>query len=146
MVKRPGHSEPPVIGWKEQVYLPELGVGPITAKIDTGARSAALHASDIVIRGRRVRFAVPVNGRRHWQDERLAGLRKVKSSSGHTEMRAVIETSVVIGNHEFVSEVTLTDRTDMGVPMLLGRLSVRGEFLVHPGRTYIVSGKKKPRP
>jgi hypothetical protein len=135
----------PLIGWKELVALPSLHLGQLEAKIDTGARSAALHASDISIRGRRVRFAVPISGRRHWQDEPLIGQRSVRSSSGHSELRAVIEATIVIGKHSFRTEVTLTDRTDMGVPMLLGRSSIKGHFLVHPGRSYIVS-KKKPRP
>ncbi len=143
VVKRPSFFLLPMIGWKERVYLPDLGLGPIEAKIDTGARSAALHADDIAIRGRRVRFSVPINGRRHWQDAALAGQRRVKSSSGHTEIRAVIETRVTLGNHAFTIEVTLTDRRDMGVPMLLGRSSVRGLFLVNPGKSFILSKTKK---
>jgi hypothetical protein len=58
----------------------------------------------------------------------------------------VVETDVEIGSHRFRTEVTLTDRTDMGVPMLLGRASIRGRFAVHPGRSFIISrGNKKLR-
>jgi hypothetical protein len=141
--KRPSFFLLPMIGWKERVHLPELGLGPIEAKIDTGARSAALHAEDVAIRGRRVRFSVPINGRKYWQDAALAGQRRVKSSSGHTEVRAVIETVVRLGNHAFSIEVTLTDRRDMGVPMLLGRSSVRGLFVVNPGKSFLLSKIKK---
>jgi hypothetical protein len=141
--KRPSFFLLPMIGWKEHIYLPALGVGPIIGKIDTGARTAALHAEDIAIRGRRVRFSVPVNGRRYWQDVALAGQKRIKSSSGHSEMRAVIETAVMIGGQKFTIEISLTDRRDMGVPMLLGRLSVRGLFVVNPGKTFILSKQKK---
>lgn len=137
---------PPLIGWRERVRLPELGIGLITAKVDTGARSAALHAEDIQIHGARVRFRVSINGRDHHCDMALAGHRRVKSTSGHSEARAVIESDVVIGAHRFATEITLTDRTDMGVPMLLGRASVRGRFVVHPGRSFIISAKKKKKP
>jgi hypothetical protein len=138
-------AAPALIGWRERVRLPELGVGLIIAKIDTGARSAALHAEDIEVHGGRVRFRVPLNGREHQYDLPLTGHRRVKSTSGHSEARAVIETDVVIGNHRFVAEITLTDRTDMGIPMLLGRASIRGRFLVHPGRSFLLSRPRKKK-
>jgi hypothetical protein len=144
-VKRPSFFTLPMIGWKEHVNLPDLGLTGLVAKVDTGARSAALHADDIAVRGKRVRFSVPVNGRRHWQDFAVAGVKRVKSSSGHTETRVVILTHVDIGVHRHLIEVTLTNRQDMGVPMLLGRASVRGHFVVHPGKSFILSKKTKRR-
>src|SRR5687767_5883192 len=123
-----------IIGWREQVRLPKLGVGPITAKIDTGARSAALHAEAIDVHGQRVRFLLPVNGRNHHCELAVKGRRRVRSSSGHSENRIVVETDLAIGSRTFAIEVTLTDRTDMGVPMLLGRAAIRGRFIVDPGR------------
>jgi hypothetical protein len=134
---------PALIGWRERVRLPQLAVGIVTAKVDTGAKSAALHAEDIEIHGGRVRFRVPLNGRDHAYDLPLAGHRRVKSTSGHSEARAVIETDVVIGEHRFATEITLTNRTDMGVPMLLGRASIKGRFVVHPGKSFILSRKRK---
>ena len=134
---------PALIGWRERVRLPEIGIGPIIAKIDTGARSAALHAEDIHVSGHRVRFRVPVNGRVHYCELAVKGQRRVKSTSGHSEMRVVVETDVKIGAQKFIVEVTLTDRADMGVPMLLGRASIRGRFAVHPGRSFIISRKKR---
>lgn len=136
-------SLPTLIGWRERVRLPAIGIGPIIAKIDTGARSAALHAEDIRVQGHRVRFRVSVNGRDHVCDLAIKGRRRVKSTSGHSETRLVVETDVKIGSHRFATEITLTDRTDMGVPMLLGRASMRGRFAVHPGRSFIISRKKK---
>ena len=132
-------SNPPLIGWRERVRLPELKAGMLVAKVDTGARSAALHADDILVRGRRVSFRL--GGRLH--DMPFSGQRRVKNAGGRAETRVVIETEIKIGRHRFAAEVTLTDRADMGVPMLLGRATIRGRFLVHPGRAFIQS-KKDP--
>lgn len=136
-------TSPALIGWREQVHLPKLGVGPIIAKIDTGARSAALHAEDILVQGHRVRFLVPVNGRNHHCELPVHGRRRVRSSSGHSEVRVVVETDIAIGKLKYPIEITLTDRTDMGVPMLLGRAAIRGKFFVHPGRSFLISRKKR---
>jgi hypothetical protein len=127
----------PLIGWKERVSLPRLDLGPLVAKVDTGARSAALHAENITVTGRKVRFDVPLYGHVHRCELPMKGVRRVRASSGHAELRIVVETEVEIGEARFPVEITLTDRTDMGVPMLLGRASVRGRYLVHPGRSFI---------
>lgn len=136
---RPTYYPLPLIGWRERVHLPKLGLGPLIAKIDTGARSAALHAEDIAIRGSHVRFAIPHNGRKHHYELPVKGQRRVKSTSGHSELRAVVETEIAIGPIKFTAEITLTDRADMGVPMLLGRATIRGKFVVHPGRSFLLS-------
>ena len=80
--------------------MPKLGLGPLIAKIDTGARTAALHAEDIIIKGSHVRFAIPNNGRKHHYELPIKGQRRVKSTSGHSEMRAVVETDIAIGTVE----------------------------------------------
>jgi hypothetical protein len=134
------------IGWRERVTLPLLGVGTIVAKIDTGAKSAALHATDIRQAGSHVEFVVPVNGRQHHCRLALKGEKRIKSSSGHSQHRALVETDLKIGNHRFTIDITLTDRADMGVPMLLGRSSLKGRFLVHPGRSYLLSATKRKKP
>lgn len=136
---RPTYYPLPLIGWRERVHLPKLGLGPLIAKIDTGARSAALHAEDIAIRGSHVRFAIPNNGRKHHYELPVKGQRRVKSTSGHSELRAVVETEIAIGPIKFTAEITLTDRADMGVPMLLGRATIRGKFVVHPGHSFLLS-------
>ncbi len=136
-------AQRPLIGWRERVSLPTLGLKLIVAKIDTGARSAALHAENITVDGHHVRFDVPMNGRVHHCVLPVRGMRRVRSTSGHTELRVVVETDVVIGETSFLAEITLTNRTDMGVPMLLGRTSVRGRYLVHPGRSFIASKLKR---
>ncbi len=139
-----------LIGWQETVSLPELGAGPIIAKIDTGARSAALHADDIRIIGRgkrmKVRFTVQRRGsssRRIECEMPLHDLRRVKSSNGLIELRAVISTPVEIGGQLLEAEVTLTQRADMGAAMLIGRSSIKGNFLVDPSRTFLRS--RRPR-
>jgi hypothetical protein len=141
---------PALLGWQESVHLPELGAGPIVAKIDTGARSAALHAEDIRVTGRgkrmKVRFKVQRRGsslRRIECEMPLHDLRRIKSSNGHIELRAVISTPIEIGGHVLDAEITLTQRADMGAAMLIGRSSIKGLFLVDPSRTFLRS--KRPR-
>lgn len=136
---------PRLIGWRERVGLPELGLGPFIAKIDTGARSAALHAEDIKVHGRKVWFRVPHGSRHRYIELHHKGERHVKNSSGYIETRVVIETTVSIGKDSFPVEITLTDRRDMGVPMLLGRAAMRGRYVVHPGRSFLIS-RLKGRP
>jgi hypothetical protein len=135
----------PLVGWREDVRLPELGGELVIAKIDTGARTAALHAADITIKGKRVSFVLELEGRKHKLEMPVVGVKRIKSSSGHSEVRPMIETTLEIGHHKFNAEVTLTDRGDMGLPMLLGRNTIKGKFLVHPGRSFLISRKKKPK-
>ena len=127
----------PQLGWKEEVELPELQTGLQIAKIDTGARSSALHAEDISVIGRRVNFRF--EGKKH--ELKLIGAKRIKSSNGFSEIRPMIETEVVLGAHRFMAAITLTDRGDMEVPMLLGREAIKGRFLVNVARTFIHSRK-----
>ena len=99
-----------------------------------------------MVKGKHVGFTVELGGRRQRMDAPLSGAKLVKSSNGQSEIRAMIETTIEIGHHVFKAEVTLTDRTDMGVPMLLGRNSIKGRFIVHPGRSFVISRiKRKPK-
>ena len=139
-------GEPVLIGWRERVSLPALGVGTFTAKIDTGARSAALHATNIAQDDHHVTFILPLPRRKHHCRLPLKGMRRVKSSNGQIETRAVVETDVKIGKITLRIDVTLTDRTDMGVAMLIGRSSLGPHFLVHPTKTNILSPKKRKSP
>lgn len=135
--------EPDLVGWREYVSLPELGPGRFKAKVDTGATSCALHAEDIEVEDGRVRFRVSVPGRRFRCTAEIVGHKRIRSSSGHSEERPVIETEVALGPHRFPARITLTDRTDMRLPMLLGRDSMKGRFLVDPGREFVLTKKKK---
>jgi len=144
--KQPKDDQPVLIGWREKVSLPRLGVGTFSAKIDTGARSAALHATNIERDDHHVTFVLPLKKRHHHCRLPLHGMRRVKSSNGQIETRAVVETDVRIGRITLRIEVTLTDRTDMGVAMLLGRNSLGAGFLVHPTRTNLLSPRKRKTP
>ena len=135
----------PLIGWREDVVLPELSTDVIIAKIDTGARNAALHAEDIEIKGKRVSFGLELGGVKKRHELAVVGTKNVKSSNGFSELRPIIEIVIQVGIHRFPVETTLTNRTDMGVPMLLGRNSVKGRFIVNPARSFIVSRIKKKR-
>lgn len=126
------------LGWKEEVQLPELHAGFLEAKIDTGARSSALHAEDISVIGRRVSFRL--GGKVH--HVKLVGAKRIKSSNGHTQIRPMIETEIILGQHRFAVDITLTDRGDMGVPMLLGREAIKGRFLVNAGRIFMLGRRK----
>jgi hypothetical protein len=140
------------IGWREWVALPELGVGSVKAKIDTGARSSSLHAWDLTIvdtdrHGRhrpRVRFVL--HPRQGDMDEtveaeaELVALRAVRSSNGEVETRPVIRTPVVVGRRRFAIELTLTRRDEMGFRMLLGRRALRRRFVIDPGHSFLCGG------
>lgn len=134
-----------IIGWREWVELPELRLPAIKAKIDTGARSSALHAFDVRVSRRGgidvVRFKVhPVqrdSAVTVEAESRLVDERAVKSSSGHATLRPVIRTAVRLLDQSWPIELTLTNRDEMGFRMLLGRNSVRRRFLVDPGRSFL---------
>lgn len=137
-------KEKPTIGWREWVALPALGVERIKAKVDTGARTAALHAWQVHRFERDgepwIRFEVhPVqrdNSTRIPCEARLTGEKVVRNSGGQRESRYVIVTEVKLGPHIWPIELTLTNRDQMGFRMLLGRASVRGRFVVDPSTSY----------
>jgi len=129
------------LGWEEWFGLPDLGLPTIKAKVDTGARTSALHAFDIETFGPaskpKVRFAIhPMPGRDDLTITSSATVidrREVTSSNGETEMRYVIETTLDAGNGEsWPIEVTLTDRGGMNSRMLLGRQGLRDDVIVMP--------------
>ena len=137
----------PTIGWREWVALPALAIPRIKVKVDTGARSSALHAFDIERFRRRgaewVRFGVHPAQREKRPtvvcEAPLVADRPVRSSTGHRQLRPVILTDVVLGEARWPIEVTLTSRDDMGFRMLLGRSAVRGRFLIDCGRSFLQS-------
>jgi len=134
----------PVIGWREWVELPDFDTPPIKAKIDTGARTSALHAFRIkpILKDDvpYVEFYIHPEQHRRKPEIRCEApvleQRNVTSSTGHKEHRYVIETTAAIGGDIFTIELTLTNRDELGFRMLIGRQAVRGHFLVDPGRSY----------
>lgn len=124
--------------------LPDLGVQAIKAKLDTGARTSALHAFDLELYVRdgvdMVRFAVHpvqrssadvVQVEAELHDERL-----VRNSGGEQELRPVIVTGIQVGEDRWPIELTLTRRDHMGFRMLLGRQAIRGRAVVDPGSSF----------
>ncbi len=137
-----------VIGWREWVALPQLGVDTIKAKVDTGARSSSLHAFDVHELEEAgvtyVAFKVhPIQRETRTTIEaraELRDLRVVRNPGGREELRPVIVTKVALGGRSWAIELTLTRRDAMGFRMLLGRQAVRGKFVVDPGRSYLTGG------
>ena len=134
----------PIIGWREWVGLPDLGINTIKAKVDTGARSSSLHAYDVheFLRDGEiwVRFKVhPVqrNSDKEVQTEsKVLEKRSVRSSSGKATLRPVIITNIKLLGQSWPVELTLANRDEMGFRMLLGREAFRGRFLVDAGGSY----------
>ena len=133
-----------IIGWREIVRLPELGVFDMRAKIDTGARTSALHAEEQEVFERDgrtwVRFRVPAS--RHHSDFRaevpVLDERNIKNTSGVPERRIVIRTLLHLGKHHWHVDVSLADRSNMGFDMILGRTAIRRHnVLVHAGRSFL---------
>ena len=142
---RTTNSTPLILGWEEWVALPELGLAAIKAKVDTGARTSALHAFYVepfgAARTRKVRFGVhPVPRRDDVAVEctaRLVDRREVRSSNGEREQRYVIETPIRIGEREWLIEVTLANRDMMVYRMLLGRQALPRDVLVNPSSSFL---------
>ena len=136
-------------GWREWVALPELGITRIKAKIDTGARTSALHAFEVrpYDDGNRARVEFSMHPNQKDSDTvvkchaDVLDRRIVTDSGGHKEERIVIETLLKIGDHEWPIEATLTSRDDMLFRMLIGRTALKKRARVDPARSYVV-GKK----
>lgn len=142
----------PAVGWREWAALPELGIPAIKVKVDTGARSSALHAFDVVrvddSSGAWVEFAVhplqrgtaeTVRTRARLLDERW-----VRSSSGRRTFRPVIVTTLVLGGTSWPIELTLVRRDLMGFRMLIGREALRRRLVVDPGRSFLAGDPVQP--
>ena len=137
-------TAPTIVGWREWVALPQAGVEWIKAKIDTGARSSAIHAFDLEVFDRDgaewVRFSL-----HPWQksDEDSVELslpvldrREVRSSNGQVEQRYAVGLDVTLAGRTITSVMTLSNRDEMGFRMLIGREALERGFLVDSARSY----------
>lgn len=139
------------VGWREWLSLPELGIPAIKAKIDTGARTSCIHASnirlisldgatwvDFLVSPLREHSSFTVHCRAPLSDER-----EVRDSGGHASLRPFISSVLDIGNQQWPIEISLADRRRMKLPMLLGRTAMAGRILVDPAASYL-TGRNRP--
>jgi ribosomal protein S6--L-glutamate ligase len=131
-----------LLGWQEWIALPDLGLAALKAKIDTGARTSALHMSSVTsVSSSRIRFVVhPVPGRADLAitcSAPLAGERSVISSNGERETRYVITSTLALAGRQWPIELTLTNRETMRARMLLGRQALRQAIRIDPARTFL---------
>lgn len=133
------------LGWREWLALPALDIAQLCVKVDTGARSSALHAFAIepIQRDNKpwIRFGLhPVKDRRDieiWREAPLVDERQVTDSGGHSELRPTIASTINIGPLSFDAEITLTNRDNMRFRMLLGRTAMNGRCLVNPQASWL---------
>jgi hypothetical protein len=144
-------DEKKIIGWREWLSLPELGINRIKAKIDTGARTSALHAFALkpFEEGGREKIRFDMHPLQN-NDEKVITCvadvidkRFVCDSGGHREERYVISTPVVFGDEIWPIEITLTERDTMLFRMLLGRSAIRKRYTVDPARSFTKKKKVK---
>ena len=135
----------PAVGWREWLALPSLGIPRIKAKVDTGARTSAIHTFGLELYEteegeERVRFKVhPIQGDLETViecDEKVTGSRSVRDSGGHEEIRPFITIPVTLGAHTWEIEASLTNRDNMKFRMLLGRTAIKNRFVVDSGSSY----------
>ncbi len=138
-------------GWREWVRLPELGIAQIKAKVDTGARTSALHAFELKPFTENGRDLIEFRIHPLQKDNEtvvtctaeILDQRRVTDSGGHSEERFVIRTELHVGAHRWPIEATLTARDNMLFRMLLGRTALQGRAVVNPSRSYVVGKKRK---
>lgn len=145
-------NDPVQIGWKEYLDLPELGIYRLKAKMDTGARTSALHVDSLSIvqtlpDGTEI-AEVEIGLDRRRPERRvtarvaLLGRLRVKDSGGHGELRPYLETEIVLGPVRKRIRLTLTNRSGMLFRMILARKALEGDFVVNTSRKYLLRSRK----
>lgn len=140
----PDPATPVVLGWREWLALPDLGIRAIRAKVDTGARSSALHVDALETDLRNgvewVRFHLGSDGHFEsaWAEAPVLDRRFVTDSGGHRTERIFIRTTLLIAGERRGIEMNLSHRRNMLFPMLLGRTAMAGRFHVDPQRSFVL--------
>jgi hypothetical protein len=151
MLKKKKKRQLDSIGWREWVSFPELNIETIKAKIDTGARTSALHVSNIKInrQSNKVSFTIHPAQRQHDPVIKATALmvdeRPIKSSNGESSIRPVIKTELKVGTQVYDIELTLVNRDVMGFRLLLGRSAVKNHYLVNPGQSFLLKSINNER-
>lgn len=134
-----------VVGWRELVGLPDFNIQEMRAKIDTGARTSALHAENQELFERAgqkwVRFKFPVRGPApdHLLEAQVIDERNIKNTGGVPERRLIIRTTLLLGRHRWKIDVSLADRKKMEFDLILGRTALRSRrVLINPGSSFIM--------
>ena len=147
-------KDPIKVGWREWVALPDLGIAAIKAKVDTGARTSAIHAYRIETFRRAgslwIRFELhPLQRSQALTvvcEARAIDERTVRNSGGGVEHRYIVRTELKLRDRSWPIEVALANRDQMGFRMLLGRTALEDRALVEPGRSYLLGARPaKPR-
>ena len=129
------------IGWREWIYLPKFDDFAIKAKVDTGARTSALHATQIKEydkNGKKlVSFRLHQSNNHVDISTQLIRYLKITSSFGDSEIRPLIRLKIRLGERSWFTEVTLTQRTRMTYPMLIGRNTLMKKYLIHSHKSYL---------
>jgi hypothetical protein len=134
------------VGWREEVSLPIFKLNGVKAKIDTGAKTSALHADNIeiqLIKNKKVvKFLfISEEGEQHVIKSPLIDERIVKSSNGEKTLRPVVKTIIKMGKEKYEIEVTLINRDMMGFKMLIGREALSGRFIINPAKFNLLKKK-----
>lgn len=137
-----------IIGWREYVSLPDFKLENLKAKIDTGAKTSALHAEDIeyvTLKNKKyVKFSFTDEaGTKKKIKAKFIEERAIKSSTGQTTVRPVVKTKIKMGKCEFEIELTLINRDLMGFKMLIGRDALHHRFLIYPSKSFLLKKDSK---
>lgn len=140
-------------GWREWVSLPSIGVGSIKAKLDTGARTSALHAFNIETYWSNgelwARFFVHPyqenDAKEIACDARIEDIRIVSNPGGRRQRRLVIRTDIRLGDQTWPIDLSLTDRDEMGFRLLIGRTAMHGNLIVDPDHSYLLGKRKRKK-
>lgn len=134
-----------IVGISETLSLPSLGLPSVVARIDTGAKTSALHVEHLMHKTSTGIVSFYFSPQHHSVEEKVRceaevhDVRWVKSSNGKRERRYVIKTPVELQGNTWIIEVTLTDRSNMSHKMLLGREGLRKGILVDPTKKFVAS-------